>query len=407
MNRLVQRLGPSFPADASGELAGLQPLFDRLEQGAAERERERRLPFAEIAQLRTARFGALRLPREGGASLTFRQLYKIVIHLGAADANIAHIFRNHFYVAEQYARRPTDDRSRSWRNAILDGAIIGLANTELGAAIVGNAVPSTKLLPDGEGFRLDGTKYYTTGTLYADYVLVRAATPDERMVSAIIPVERAGIEVIDDWDGAGQRLTASGTTHFRNVRVERDEAIFDAEGVGYGLAYANTQQQLFLTAVNAGIALGILNDGRKLLQGRNRTFYHAAAERPVDDPLLQQVLGEISANAFAAEAAVLAAADPLDAIAGLRDAGGDDPELAHQAALAAAQAKLAVDQLAIRSANLLFELGGASSTKRSSNLDRHWRNARTLASHNPAASKAAAIGAYEALGTRLPAGGFF
>ena len=74
---------------------------------------------------------------------------------------------------------------------------------------------------------------------------------------------------------------------------------------------------------------------------------------------------------------------------------------------AASQAEFAVDERAIRNGDLLFELGGASATKRSNNLDRHWRNARTLASPNPGTTKVAAIGAYEALGTLLPSKGFF
>ncbi|MFN6580377.1 MAG: hypothetical protein RMX68_010785 [Aulosira sp. ZfuVER01] len=75
--------------------------------------------------------------------------------------------------------------------------------------------------------------------------------------------------------------------------------------------------------------------------------------------------------------------------------------------LSAAKAKLIVDELALRSATLLFEVGGASTTKQSYNYDRHWRNARTLASHNPSHFKARAIGDYEINGTPLPKRGFF
>ena len=49
----------------------------------------------------------------------------------------------------------------------------------------------------------------------------------------------------------------------------------------------------------------------------------------------------------------------------------------------------------------------SSSTIRSTNLDRHWRNARTLASHNPTAYKARSIGQLEINGTPLPTGSFF
>lgn len=381
-----------------------QSVFDAIGEGSSERERERLLPFEQIGLLKQHRFGAVLSSTPSGR---FRHLYRLAIGLGAADANVAHIFRNHFTVAEQYVRRGRKGRVAEWREAVANGAVFGLASTELGSSPVGGNLPRTRLIRDGDGYRLDGTKYYSTGTLYADYVLVRAATPDDVAATVIIPTKREGVEILDDWDGAGQRLTASGTTHYRNVRVEADEAIPDDAETGYGLAYSNTQAQLFLTAVNAGIARAILEDGRALLQKRARSFYYATAERAAEDPLLQQVLGRISANAFAAQATVLAAADKLDLATDARDAGLDADDLAHDAALAASQAKLIVDELAIRNGDLLFELGGASATKRSNNLDRHWRNARTLASHNPGTTKAAAIGAYEALGTLLPSKGFF
>lgn len=385
-----------------------QRLFDHIALGAAERERERLLPFEAVDLLKRARFGALRLRKEeGGAGATLRELYAIAIRLAAADANVAHIFRNHFTVAEQYARTPYDAQSRLWQQQVSEGAIFGLASTETGPNPAGGTQPDTLLTPEGDGFRLNGVKYYSTGTLYADLVLVRAADPDKRFVSIIIPVKRDGIEILDDWDGAGQRLTASGTTRYHNVRVEAAEAVFDLPGRGYGLSYSNTQAQLFLTAVVAGIARAILEDAIALLKRRQRSFYYAHFPVPADDLLLQQTIGQLSANAFAAEAAVLAAADALDRTGAARDAGEPDGTLAADAALAAANAKIVVDDLALRSGSLLFEVGGASATERRFNLDRHWRNARTIASHNPASFKAQAIGALLVKGEPLPARGFF
>ena len=408
MNRPVADL--SFRLSSPPDLSSpeWQRLFDHIGRGAAERERERILPFEAVDLLKTARFGALRLRRaDGGAGASFRELYAIAIRLAAADANVAHIFRNHFTVAEQYARAPYDAQSKAWQEQVRDGAIFGLASTETGSNPAGGIRPDTLLTPDGAGFRLDGVKYYSTGTLFADAVLVRAADAEQRLASVIIPVAREGIEILDDWDGAGQRLTASGTTRYTNVRVEAEEAVFDLPGRGYGLSYSNTQAQLFLTAVVAGIARGALNDAVALLQRRQRSFYYASAARPADDLLLQQAIGQLSANAFAAEAAVLAAADVLDRTGLARDAGAPDAEPAVEAALAAAQAKIVVDALALSSGSLLFEAGGASATERRFNLDRHWRNARTIASHNPVSYKAQAIGALIVNGTPLPAKGFF
>ncbi|HEY0201913.1 MAG TPA: acyl-CoA dehydrogenase family protein, partial [Burkholderiaceae bacterium] len=333
------------------------------------------------------------------------------IALAAADANVAHVLRNHFTAVEFYLRHPVTARQRTLRAAVQDGALIGLAMAEQDSARIGAVGYRTLLTPDGDGFRLDGTKFYCTGTLFADYVLVRATAPADMVASVIIPTSRAGVEIIDDWDGTGQRLTGSGTTRLHAVRVEADEAILDSEDRGRGLHYRtpynNTQAQLFITAVNAGILAAVLKDATALLRARERPFYFAPAERPGNDPLLQQTVGSIASDAFAARATVLAAAQALDEASHARDAGVGDTHLAHEAAAAAAKAKILVDELVQRAAARLFDVGGASSTRRSLNLDRHWRNARTLASHNPAAYKAQAIGNYEINGTFLPEKGFF
>ncbi|MGY3605342.1 MULTISPECIES: acyl-CoA dehydrogenase family protein [unclassified Bradyrhizobium] len=410
MNKPVSALSLGSSHRLDPRSPDVEALLKHIAEGASERERDRVLPFQEIDLIRKARLGALRLPTAaGGAGSTIRELFEVVIRLGEADANVAHILRNHFSVVERLVRTPKDEQSREWQKAVAGGAIIGLATTELESPKVGDITPSTTLTPDENGeFLLNGTKYYSTGTLYSDYVLVRAADPSGATGATIIPVKREGVELIDDWDGLGQRLTATGTTHFRNVKVKRQEVVFDAPDIGYGVPYSNTFAQLFLTAIVAGIARSSLREAAALVRSRKRTFYYAPSQIPTDDPLLQQTVGQIASGAFAAETVVLAAADALDVATDAFDAGAANAvEAAHNAALLSAKAKIVADEFAIRAGSLLFDVGGASATKKLTNFDRHWRNARTLSSHNPTTFKARSIGQYEISGTPLPAKGFF
>ncbi|SDG41989.1 Acyl-CoA dehydrogenase [Bradyrhizobium sp. Rc2d] len=407
MNRPVTSPSLSASQPLRTEPPELEALLEQIAEGASARERDRVLPFDAIDLIRRARLGALRLPvAAGGAGSSIRDLFAVVIRLGEADASVAHILRNHFSVVERLVRKPRDDQSRDWQRAVAGGAIIGLATTELESPRVGNVTPGTTFTPDGNGdYLLNGTKYYSTGTLY---VLVRAADPSGTSGAAILPVKRDGIELVDDWDGLGQRLTATGTTHFRNVKVKRQEIVFDAPDVGYGIPYSNTFAQLFLTAIVAGIARATLRDATALVRSRKRTFYYAPNEVPTDDPLLQQTVGQIASGAFAAETVVLAAAEALDVATNAFDTGAANAaEAAHTAALLSAKAKFIADDFAIRGGSLLFDVGGASATKKVTNFDRHWRNARTLSSHNPTTYKTRSIGQYELNGTPLPAKGFF
>lgn len=410
MNKTVSTpsLGTSEPFRTGSP--ELEALLNQIAEGASDRERDRVLPFEVIDLIRRARLGALRLPvNAGGAGSTIRDLFAFIIRLGEADANVAHILRNHFSVVERLVRTPKDEQSRQWQKAVAEGAIIGLATTELESPRVGNVTPGTTFTPDSNGdYLLNGTKYYSTGTLYSDYVLVRAADPSGATGATIVPIKRDGIELVDDWDGLGQRLTATGTTHFRNVKVKREEVVFDTPDGGYGVPYSNTFAQLFLTAIVAGIARATLRDATVLVRSRKRTFYYAPTEIPTDDPLLQQTVGQIASGAFAAETVVLAAAEALDIATDAFDAGAPNAaDTAHTAALLSAKAKIIADDFAIRGGSLLFDVGGASATKKVTNFDRHWRNARTLSSHNPTTYKARSIGEHEINGTPLPAKGFF
>jgi alkylation response protein AidB-like acyl-CoA dehydrogenase len=147
-----------------------------------------------------------------------------------------------------------------------------------------------------------------------------------------------------------------------------------------------------------------------LVRRRKRNFSHAQAPEPKADPQVLQVLqvvGGIAADAFAAEAVVLAAADVIaQATSSVKD-GLPDRAAAERAQVAAAQAKVAVDRFAHETASRLFDAGGASATQAVYNLDRHWRYARTASTHNPTFAKATAVGDFYVNGKAPPLNGYF
>ena len=60
--------------------------------------------------------------------------------------------------------------------------------------------------------------------------------------------------------------------------------------------------------------------------------------------------------------------------------------------VAVAQAQLVIIAAALNATATVFDALGASGVSEDLALDRHWRNARTLASHNPRVYKARIIG---------------
>ncbi|MGW4015980.1 acyl-CoA dehydrogenase family protein [Rhodococcus ruber] len=384
------------PAVTDDELRErFRPTFDRIAEGAVQREHERRLPFHEVQWLREARFGALRVPVEfGGFGATVRQLFDLLIDLAAAESNLPQALRVHWSFVEDQ-RLAGDERARHWLAATADGTLVGNAITEPGVGAADRY--RTTLTRKGGDWALDGIKYYSTGSLYADHILVAADRDGER-VSVLVDARQEGVEQTDDWDGFGQRLTASGTTTFTGVVVPEDRIL----GPGYGApgrTYATAYLQLVQLAVLAGIARRAEADAVDWVRARTRTFTHAVADLPRHDPLVQQVIGKLSAAAFGARAAVLAVADDLDV---LLDAVADDPELLDRAEASAARAQSVVIGLVLDATAQLFEVGGASITSSEAALDRHWRNARTVAAHNPLIYKQQAVGAHVLNGDPLP-----
>lgn len=360
-----------------------------------------------IELLRQVRFGAFRLSiEEGGAGGGLTELFEVIIALAELDSNIPHILRNHFSIVEQILRAPVGSKVGQWRRLVRDGKIFGTSITELGAANNGDRAFSAELRRNGSVYSLNGRKFYSTGNLFADHIVVSANLEGGAAVTALVATDQLGVQILDDWDSIGQRHTASGTTVFTDVAVAPENIIF-ADEVTTPLPHASTFAQLYITGIIAGISAAVVRDAVALLKSRQRTFYHATAGRPTDDPLLQQIVGRLSTTAFAAEAAVLRAAETLERAQFTAMKGAPDDVLFKEAALRAAKAKIVVDQLAQDAASQLFDVGGASACLASKRLDRHWRNIRTIASHNPAAYKARAIGELLVNGTPLPGKSFF
>ncbi|WP_261553624.1 acyl-CoA dehydrogenase family protein [Frankia tisae] len=392
---------------------GAPELHDAIEEIAADARRRRvdgpGRPDRAIALVRELRLGAVRVPTGlGGGGYRKRDLFTLVIGLAEADPDVPHILRVHWSFVEERLRLRAAESDRPWLSEIVAGRLFGGASSELSNHNIGSRTYDTALTRDGGGFRLNGRKFYSTGSLYSDYLNVLAAHPDGEVGTVLVPADRAGVIHADDWDGIGQRETGSGTTVFDNVRVEADEVNQFPPRLGEG-SPGQSQPQLLLHAIAAGILRAVTADAAELVRGRTRSYTWATAEQPRHDPQLLQVIGSLSAAAFVAEATVLAAADAQDRAAAFAfEHHVADPTLEHEASLLAAKTKVGLEDLALRAASDLYAVGGASATRASTHLDRHWRNLRTLFSHNPTVYKARAIGDLVTNGTELPRNvGFF
>lgn len=371
-------------------------LLDRIRAGAAERDRTRELPRDLVREVLATGLPAVRVPASaGGDGASVAELTDQLITLAAADSNIAHVFRGHLAVIEQQFFEPDEERRAIWYRRVLSGSLVGNAQSELSAT----ADLATTLSDVGDGLRLSGRKYYTTGSIYADWIDLSARHGDED-VQVLVATREPGVESIDDWRGFGQRLTGSGTTTFSGVAVDpSDVRPYSADHDGFRHPYLMGFFQLVLLAVVAGIGRAVVDDAVAYVQPRRRIFGYAGEALPREHPLVQSLIGGLSADAFAARAITLEAARSLDRALDAYVEGHGDPEAFTRAQLDVYRAQQTVLPIVVNAASRLFEVGGASAVDTELALDRHWRNARTVATHNPAIHRQRAIGDWELNGT--------
>ncbi|MHC9293683.1 acyl-CoA dehydrogenase [Mycobacterium sp. LTG2003] len=364
-------------------------------------------PGLGLKLVRENRLGAVRLATAyGGGGYTVPQFFEFLISLAEADPDLAHILRVHFANVEELQRVPVTAAKQRWISVIAEGRLIGGVSSEQSTRSVGGQSYDTKLLREGGGLRLRGRKFYSTGAQFSDYLRVTAENEDGAPVAAVVPADRTGVVHLDDWDGVGQRHTGSGTTLFEDVAVSDDEVLTLGTNVGVDRA-RGALVQLYLHAIAAGILRSVASEAATLVRERHRTYTFATAEAPARDPQLLEIVGEIDAAAYAAEAVVLRAATELAPALDTARVSGIDAELETKASIAAARVKVAIEEPALRAASRIFDAGGASSARSTAHLDRHWRNLRTLFSHNPTVYKARVLGDIAVNGAALPDSGFF
>lgn len=385
------------PSPSYEELAErFRPIFARIAAGALERETARSLPFSEVGWLRDAGFGKVRIPtRYGGLGATLPQFFGLLTELAEADSNVSHLLRGHFAFLEGRLNHEDESVRAFWFPKVVGGALIGYAMAELTETTGASAT----IEKQGEQWVLNGKKYYSTGTIYADWIVATVADGKER-VSVALPATSEGVSRIDDWDGFGQRMTGSGTTIFENVKIDPAHIVrrFSAAD-----RYANPYQKAFLQLVLlssiAGVGRAVLRDAIDFAQRKTRAFGVPGQSSPREDPLVQRVVGRIGSLSFAADSMVESVARAIEDVHHRFHAGTADEAVHAKAEIKAFQAQQMVIDLVLQASTLLFEVGGASATSEKRRLDRHWRNARTAASHNPAIFRERAIGDYYLNGT--------
>ena len=367
-------------------------LAQTFRETASERDRDRRLPRAEIDAFSASGLWGITVPRKfGGLEASYATVAEMIRIISSADPCIGQIPQNHLGVVQAIRSTSDEPQQALLLGAVLRGVRFGNAFSEFGSRNAG--VFETTIRPagthaSGDGYVVKGRKFYSSGALLAHLVPIAATDDQGRTMLAIAERNAPGLTIVDDWSSFGQRTTASGTVIVEDVFVPASHVVpawrgYDQPSIDGPVA------QIIQAAVDAGIAHGAIEDLISFVRTKSRPWIDSGQDRAAEDLYTIRDVGDLKTRLHAAEAMLERAGRTIDeTMADLR------AETVAAASIAVAEAKILTTEIAILATNKLFELAGTRATLAEHNLDRHWRNARTHTLHDPVRWKFHAVGQY-------------
>lgn len=379
-------------------LQAARTLAKAFRLGAVERDRSRQLPWDAIEQLTAAGLFGITVPRAyGGAEVSAVTIAEVFRVLAAADPSIGQIPQNHFCWLP-IVELGSPEQARFFYERVLGGARIGNAHSEDTRKRPGDYVH--QLIREPGGYRVTGRKYYSTGAIFAHWIPFIGEDEAQRKIMLFVDAQDPGVTVIDDWDGMGQRTTASGTTVFDGVFVA-DERVFPMHEASAAQRPFGPLASLIHASIDLGIAEEVLDDAKRYILEQCRPWTGNPHASHAEEPFVVQTFGEYSLKLRTAQIMQRHAAETVDR---LWAEPGERRLL--DARLAIADARLICGQAALDISHEFFSITGARASLGKFALDRHWRNARTHSLHDPFRWKLFHLGNYHLNGVVPPAGSY-
>lgn len=352
------------------------------------RDQQRILPYEAIEHLSQKSLGGIRIPkRYGGAFVSNKTLAQVFRILSKADSNVGQIPQNQISLLNLIDLMGNEEQKKRVFGEILAGK--RLANGGPERQSKDSKTVHTTLIQNGEVWVLNGEKFYSTGSIFADWLAIKALHPEGHVVLVLVDRFTNGIEIEDDWNGFGQRTTASGTIKLNQVRID-PALIFDERLLTQAPNYRGAYSQLMQVAIDVGIAEAAFTDLISAVK-KARPVIDANVEKASLEHFTIQETGKLQVLLDAAIALLDDAAEYLDELDSQFEV--TDAQAA-RASILVAEAKVYANDAALTISEKLLELGGSRASLSQHNLDQHWRNARVHTLHDPVRWKIHAIGNY-------------
>ena len=360
------------------------------------RDQQHQLPFAEIALFSQRGLGGIRIPKKyGGAFVSNKTLTHVFRILNKADSSVGQIPQNQIALINLIQSIGTEEQKSFIFNEILKGKRLANGGPERHTKSI--TTLNTKIIFENNQYFLSGEKFYSTGSSFADWLAIKAIHPDGHIVLVLIEKNSEGVDVIDDWDGFGQRTTSSGTVKLNHVRIN-PLLILDESTLYTQPSYRGAYSQLLQTAIDVGIAEAAFADTLTAIH-KARPIIDSGVTQANQEPFILQEVGKLNILLDAAILLLDEAAEYLDKLDQIETI---TEQQAAKASILVAEAKVYANDAALHVSEKLIELGGSRTSLSQHNLDQHWRNARVHTLHDPIRWKLHALGNYY-LNQKFPA----
>ena len=101
--------------------------------------------------------------------------------------------RGHFAFVEDRINAHASSHQEAWFKRFVAGEVVGNAWTEVGAVKIGDVI--TKVSEQDGQWRVNGSKYYSTGSIFADWIDVFAQREeDDAHVIAVVNTRQQSIQ---------------------------------------------------------------------------------------------------------------------------------------------------------------------------------------------------------------------
>jgi alkylation response protein AidB-like acyl-CoA dehydrogenase len=355
------------------QAAAIRPI---LEKNAAEAERERRLPQANIDALRDAGLLRITIPRRfGGYEVpvsTKLAVSEAVAHNGCGSTAWVMTLIN----------------VCNWMASLLpEQGQVDIWGENPDAVVAGVLNPSSDVKKAGGGYVVSGKWPFASGSLHADWLLIGIMVPDEEgnfndQALAFVPASEVSIE--DTWFVAGMKGTGSNTIVATDVFVpeHRMYSVPRAIQNDYATPFKDelAYRQSFIPVLTLVLGAPQLGLGQAafdfvLEKAQKRGISYTKFTRQVESTAFQIEIARAAAQIDTGKLHIARAAQDVE-----QAAAAARPLAYVTRARVRADTSYAIQNV-LRAIDRLMSAHGASGFANVSPLQRIWRDANTAGRH--------------------------